>query len=149
MLREFIHRALESCDLSAIPALWRGEGKILPDVWRAVHFPETFADCEEARRQLVRDVFLGIQIVLCSRHTLAKNSGGVSRPGTGRIWEKIEAALPFQLTPSQREVIAEIAADMASPHRMNRLLQGDVGSGKTLVALRAMIQAHESGCRPR
>ena len=145
VLREFIHRALESTDLTAIPALWRGEGKILPDVWRAVHFPETFAECEEARRQLVRDVFLGIQIVLCSRHTLAKNSGGVSRPGTGRIWEKIEAALPFQLTPSQREVIAEIAADMASPHRMNRLLQGDVGSGKTLVALRAMIQAHESG----
>jgi ATP-dependent DNA helicase RecG len=145
VLREFIYRALESTDLTAIPALWRGEGKILPDVWRAVHFPETFAECEEARRQIVRDVFLGIQIVLCSRHTLAKNSGGVSRPGTGRIWEKIEAALPFQLTPSQREVIAEIAADMASPHRMNRLLQGDVGSGKTLVALRAMIQAHESG----
>jgi ATP-dependent DNA helicase RecG len=145
VLREFIHRALESTDLSAIPALWRGEGKILPDVWRAVHFPETFAECEEARRQLVRDVFLGIQIILCARHTLAKNSGGVSRPGTGRIWEKIEAALPFQLTPSQREVIAEIDADMASPHRMNRLLQGDVGSGKTLVALRAMIQAHESG----
>ncbi|MEN9470385.1 MAG: hypothetical protein RL630_2118 [Verrucomicrobiota bacterium] len=148
VLREFIHRALESTNLSTIPALWRGEGKILPDVWRAVHFPETFAECEEARRQLVRDVFFGIQIVLCSRHTLAKNSGGVSRPGTGRIWEKIEAALPFQLTPSQREVIAEISADMAAPHRMNRLLQGDVGSGKTLVALRAMIQAHESGWQP-
>ncbi len=145
VLRELIHRAIESTDLSAIPALWRREDRVVPDVWRAVHFPENFAECEEARRQLVRDVFLGIQIVLCSRHTLAKNSGGVSRPGTGRIWEKIESALPFRLTPSQREVIAEIAADMAAPHRMNRLLQGDVGSGKTLVALRAMIQAHESG----
>ena len=144
-LREIIHRTLESTDLSEIPALWRGEEKILPDVWRAVHFPQTFAEFEEARQQLVRDVFFGIQIILCSRHTLVKNSGGVSRSGTGRIWEKIEAALPFQLTPSQQEVITEITTDMAAPHRMNRLLQGDVGSGKTLVALRAMIQAHECG----
>lgn len=148
VLREFVHRALESTDLSAIPSLWPTEhaaGRILPDVWRAVHFPESPAECEAARRQLVRDVFLGIQIVLASRHALVQNAGGIARPGNGKIWSRIEASLPFQLTPSQRGVIAEIDADMAAPRRMNRLLQGDVGSGKTLVALRAMIQAHESG----
>lgn len=147
-LREIVHRALESTDLAAIPALWpaaHAPERLLPDVWRAVHFPDSTAECEAARRQLVRDVFLGIQIILGSRHSMLKNSGGIARPGTGKLWARIEASLPFQLTPSQREVIAEIDADMAAPRRMNRLLQGDVGSGKTLVALRAMIQAHESG----
>jgi ATP-dependent DNA helicase RecG len=148
VLREFVHRALETTDLAAIPSLWPTEfapERILPDVWRAAHFPESMQECEAARRQLVRDIFLGIQIILCSRHTLTQNSGGIARPGTGKIWAHLEASLPFELTPSQREVIAEIDADIAAPRRMNRLLQGDVGSGKTLVALRAMIQAHESG----
>ena len=148
VLREFVHRALETTDLASIPSLWPAEfapERILPDVWRAAHFPESLQECEAARRQLVREIFLGIQIILCSRHTLTQNSGGIARPGTGKIWAHLEASLPFQLTPSQREVIAEIDADIAAPRRMNRLLQGDVGSGKTLVALRAMIQAHESG----
>lgn len=147
-LRELLHRAVETTDLAAIPSLWPAEQapeRLMPDVWRAVHFPCSAQECEAARRQLVRDVFLGIQIILVSRHSLVKNSGGTARPGTGNLWARVEASLPFQLTPSQREVIAEIDADMAAPRRMNRLLQGDVGSGKTLVALRAMIQAHESG----
>jgi len=148
VLRELIHQALEVTDLELIPSLWppsNAPAKLLPDVWRTVHFPDSMEACQEARRQLVRDVFLGIQITLCSRQARLKQSGGVARPGTGRVWKKIEQALPFDLTKSQHEVIAEIDRDMALPMRMNRLLQGDVGSGKTLVALQAMIQAFESG----
>ena len=148
VLRELIHQALEVTDLGAIPRLWperMSQEAILPDVWRAVHFPVDMTECEAARRQLVRDVFFGIQLILGFRRAAIKNNGGFERPGTGSIWCRVVEALPFELTDSQRVVMQEISTDMAMPFRMNRLLQGDVGSGKTLVALRAMIQAHESG----
>ena len=147
VVRELVHRALEETDLAAMGRLWPegGAEAFPPDAWRAVHFPLSFEECEVARRALVRDVFFGIQIVLCSRHAELRKAGGVARPGTGRLWKRLEEALPFKLTDSQREVMAEISSDMAAPLRMNRLLQGDVGSGKTLVALRAMIQAFEGG----
>ena len=146
VLREFVHRALEETDLEGMPRLWPDEtSSLVSDVWRMVHFPQSIEECEVARRQIVRDIFFGIQLKLGYRKSSIKNAGGISRPGTGIIWKQVEDALPFTLTLSQQEVMAEISSDMASPHRMNRLLQGDVGSGKTLVALRAMIQAHESG----
>src|SRR3546814_4170894 len=72
---------------------------------------------------------------------------GRSIRGDGRLAEKVVAALPFTLTPSQRMALAEIAADMAGETRMLRLLQGDVGSGKTVVALLAMLIAVESGAQ--
>jgi ATP-dependent DNA helicase RecG len=148
VLRELIHQALEVTDLSAIPRLWperMSQEPTLPDVWRAVHFPVDMSECEAARRHLVRDVFFGIQLILGFRRAEIKKNGGFERPGTGSIWGRVVEALPFELTSSQRAVMQEISTDMAMPSRMNRLLQGDVGSGKTLVALRAMIQAHESG----
>ena len=146
VLREFVHRALEETDLEGMSRLWPDEASsLVSDVWRMVHFPQSIEECEVARRQIVRDIFFGIQLKLGYRKSSIKNAGGISRPGTGIIWKQVEDALPFTLTLSQQEVMAEISSDMASPHRMNRLLQGDVGSGKTLVALRAMIQAHESG----
>jgi ATP-dependent DNA helicase RecG len=67
--------------------------------------------------------------------------------GDGQLWSKVEAALPYQLTGAQSQSIAEIAADMASSSRMLRLLQGDVGSGKTVVALAAMLIAVEAGAQ--
>lgn len=146
--RKLIYQALEETDLSAIPRLWpegRGGIPLLPDVWRAVHFPADMAECEKARRELVRDVFFGVQLILASRHASVKKIGGYSRPGTGLLWRRVEESLPFSLTDSQRVVMEEISCDLGASHRMNRLLQGDVGSGKTMVALRAMIQAHESG----
>jgi len=148
VLRELIHQALEVTDLSAIPRLWperMSQDSMLPDVWRAVHFPVDMSECESARRHLVRDVFFGIQLILGFRRAAIKKNGGFERPGTGSIWGRVVEALSFELTSSQRAVMQEISTDMAMPSRMNRLLQGDVGSGKTLVALRAMIQAHESG----
>jgi len=143
-LRELVHRALEEADLSSIPLLWPGASEG-PEIWKDVHFPRSFEELEAARSRLVREEFFGIQLVVCSRHAAVRGAGGVVRAGTGELWREVEKTLPFQLTPAQREVMAEISADLAAPFRMNRLLQGDVGSGKTLVALRAMLQAAESG----
>ena len=72
-----------------------------------------------------------------------------TRCGDGRLRKKIVAALPYRLTKSQTQAIAEIAADLAKPERMLRLLQGDVGSGKTVVALLACAAVVEAGARPR
>lgn len=149
-LRDIIHLALEKTDLSAIPQLWPASHAFEPmsqNIWRAIHFPESLEECEMARQQIVREIFFGIQLRLAFRKAAWKGSNGVSRPGTGVVWDQIQKSLPFSITPSQAEVMDEISRDMASLHRMNRLLQGDVGSGKTLVALRAMVQAHESGCQ--
>ena len=144
MLRVLVHRALEETDLSTIPLLWPGNA-VSEQVWREVHFPDSSQEQENARQSLVREEFFGIQLVVCARHAATRNAGGTSKPGDGGFWKMVEASLPFDLTDSQRKVIAEISADLRSPHRMNRLLQGDVGSGKTLVALHAMLQTAESG----
>ena len=143
-LRVLIHRAIEETDLKTIPMLWPGN-TVSENVWREVHFPESSEEQESARSQLVREEFFGIQLVVCARHAAMRGLGGTPKPADGTWWKKVEASLPFELTASQRKVIAEISADLASPHRMNRLLQGDVGSGKTLVALHAMLQAAEAG----
>ena len=145
LLRVLIHRAIMETDRGSIPLLWPGGDEVVPDVWRAIHFPDSDEERETARKQLVREEFFSLQLVVCARHATMRSSGGVARAGTGELVSKVVAALPFQLTESQRDVVAEISADLASPLRMNRLLQGDVGSGKTLVALIAMLQASEAG----
>lgn len=144
VLREIIYRALQETDLSAMPFLWPGSCEESA-IWTAVHFPESEEQMKSARARLVREEFFGIQIIVCSRHAAVRGSGGVARAGTGELWREVAKSLAFELTASQSKVMAEISADLAAPHRMNRLLQGDVGSGKTLVALRAMLQATESG----
>ena len=98
-----------------------------------------------ARRRLAYDEFLAGQLSLAWFGSgCARCAGCRSRP-TGAISSKILKALPFSLTSSQNEAIAEVLKDMAGEERMLRLLQGDVGSGKTLVALMAMAAVIESG----
>ncbi|MFA7343495.1 MAG: ATP-dependent DNA helicase RecG [Terrimicrobiaceae bacterium] len=143
-LRVLVHRALEATDPATIPLLWPGSA-VPESVWREVHFPENFEEQDAARAQLVREEFFAIQLVVCARHAAMRGRGGTPKPSDGAWWKKVEASLPFDLTAAQRGAIAEISSDLASPHRMNRLLQGDVGSGKTLVALHAMLQAAEAG----
>jgi len=145
LLRVLIHRAITETDPGTLPLLWPDGGEVGPEVWRAIHFPNSETEREAARKQLVREEFFGLQLIVCARHSAMRSHCGMSRPDTGELQAKVLASLPFDLTVSQREVIAEISGDLASPLRMNRLLQGDVGSGKTLVALCAMLQASESG----
>ncbi len=97
------------------------------------------------RRRLAYDELLADQLALSIIRAHYKDIKGRTLGGTGALTRALEASLPFTLTAGQRQTIAEIAADMDAPKRMLRLLQGDVGAGKTIVALMAMVQAVEAG----
>jgi ATP-dependent DNA helicase RecG len=115
---------------------------------QAAHSPKGFADLAStapARERLAYDEFFAHQVTLAlARMTRRKGKGRVSE-GSGKLRARVLASLPFEPTGAQRRAIGEIAEDMARPARMNRLLQGDVGAGKTLVALMALLVAVEAG----
>jgi ATP-dependent DNA helicase RecG len=120
------------------------------DAVRRVHAPAGEADlspCEPARERLAYDEILASQLAVALVRARRRRRPGRSLAGSGALAARAEAALPFTLTGAQRLAIAEITADMAAPQRMMRLLQGDVGSGKTVVALLAMLAAVESGAQ--
>ena len=118
------------------------------DAVRAAHTPQTLADLgasHPARARLAYDEFMAHQITLALARSRMKRSKGLVTVGTGLLRARVMAALPYRPTGAQTRAIEEIAADMARPLRMNRLLQGDVGAGKTLVALGALLIAVEAG----
>ena len=124
-----------------------------PD-WRdalvTAHRPETAADLEPdapARARLAFDELLANQLALLLVRARQRRVKGRSITGDGRIAAAVRDALSYRLTTAQEQALAEIAADMAGPSRMLRLLQGDVGSGKTVVALLAMAIAVEAGAQ--
>ena len=113
---------------------------------KSIHLPETMAEKNEARRRLAFDELLRVQTVLVMRkRALERDSRGIRHDLSGELTARLRAALPYQLTGAQTRVIGEIEADLAGPHPMHRLLQGDVGSGKTLVAVSAMLTAVQGG----
>jgi ATP-dependent DNA helicase RecG len=116
----------------------------------AVHAPHSEADLDPAapaRERLAYDEILASQLAVALVRARRRRRPGRVLAGTGALQTRAEAAFGFALTGSQRQALAEIAADMATPQRMMRLLQGDVGSGKTVVALIAMLIAVESGAQ--
>ncbi len=113
---------------------------------RGMHEPEDHEQWYAARRRLAWDEALGVQLALAQRRWLAGANPAVPRPAkSGGLLDAFDAALPFTLTAGQREIGEVIADELGRPHPMHRLLQGEVGSGKTVVALRAMLQAVDSG----
>ncbi len=115
---------------------------------RALHHPPDLRAVEGdtiARRRVAYDELLASQIALALVRRQQKKAAGRVTAGDGRMLKAIEAALPFSLTDGQRQAVADIHSDMEKPERMLRLLQGDVGSGKTVVALMAMVAAAEAG----
>jgi ATP-dependent DNA helicase RecG len=115
-----------------------------------LHRPEDAGDVSAGSapwQRLAYDEVLAGQLALAIVRQSLKAQRGRSLRGDGRVRARIRAALPFALTPSQTIALREIEADMAAPHRMLRLLQGDVGSGKTVVALLAMAIAIEAGAQ--
>ena len=103
-------------------------------------------DKERARERLAFDELLRVQLVLVGRkHAFERDNTGIRHDMTGEMQRRFVAALPFPLTGAQRRVIDEVNADLAKPVPMHRLLQGDVGSGKTVVAVAAMLAAVQGG----
>ncbi|MBB5518636.1 ATP-dependent DNA helicase RecG [Amphiplicatus metriothermophilus] len=117
---------------------------------RAVHAPETpdaLAPTRPERQRLAYDELLANQLALALIRRARIKSAGRPVRGDGRLRALAAKALPFALTGDQRRALEEILADMAAPERMVRLVQGDVGSGKTVVALLAMLNAVEAGAQ--
>jgi len=112
---------------------------------RAIHFPKNWEERDAAREHLVLSEFFAMQMLIASRGTDASIRTGEAHCGSGVLLDRFLKALPFELTRAQEKVIAEIHHDLAATHPMNRLLQGDVGSGKTVVAIAAMLLAVEGG----
>ena len=118
----------------------------LDDALRKVHKPDTRDDVRRARDRLRYDEAFVLQTVLARRRAETTAQPATARvPRPGGLLDEFDAWLPFTLTDGQQEVAAAVAADLAREHPMHRLLQGEVGSGKTVVALRAMLAVVDSG----
>ncbi len=118
------------------------------DALRRAHTPQGMDDlgpASPARERLAYDEFLAHQLTLALARAKLRRAKGRATVGTGELQARVLAALPYTPTGAQTRALAEIAADMADERRMNRLLQGDVGAGKTLVALKALLIAVEAG----
>jgi ATP-dependent DNA helicase RecG len=118
----------------------------LTSMYRQLHRPSTEQDVKRARYRRKYDEAFTVQAVLAQRRVANDDLRTTPRvPRPGGLLEAFDARMPFELTAGQQEVSAEIAGDLASEHPMHRLLQGEVGSGKTVVALRAMLSVVDSG----
>ena len=115
--------------------------------WKAATESAHSLDGEGARDRLAYDELLANQLALMLVRADTRRRKGRALPGTGKLTEALTARLPWPMTGAQRRVITEIAGDLAQGSPMLRLLQGDVGSGKTLVALQALLTAVESGAQ--
>jgi len=117
----------------------------LPQALSDCHFPGTEAALATARRRLAFDDFLLLQLGLAILRSRTTRARGVQMSPRGQQVARLRASLPWPLTRAQERVWDEIRRDMAAPHPMHRLLQGDVGSGKTIVAALAVLTAVEAG----
>ena len=118
------------------------------DAIRTAHAPEGLGDVSpeaRARQRLAYDELLAHQLTLALARAAVRRVRGVSTRGSGARKTRVLKALPYEMTGAQVRAVAEIEVDLAEPLRMNRLLQGDVGSGKTLVAFLALLAAVEAG----
>ncbi len=147
VLRSIIYRLLNEISDEPLETLVPGElvhGE-KRDAIRAIHFPESWKARDVAREHLVLSEFFAMQMLIASRRSESSIRIGESHCGPGTLLDKFLNALPFELTGAQLKVIEEIRRDLAAGRPMNRLLQGDVGSGKTVVAIAAILLAVESG----
>ena len=146
----WVEEALERAGAFAdpLPARWRDQWELQDRSWsvRQAHVPESMGAAMAARKRLAFDELLRLQVLLVQRkRTIERESTGIRHDPDGALLARFIESLPFPLTNAQCRAIAEISADLAGPHPMHRLLQGDVGAGKTLVAVAALLVAVQSG----
>jgi ATP-dependent DNA helicase RecG len=149
VLRSVIYRLLNE-----LPSTDAGLERLAPrnlvkgerfDAIRAIHFPDSWEARDAAHEHLVLNEFFAMQMLIASRRADASVRQGEKHCGAGALLDRFLKSLPFELTTAQSKVIGEIRHDLAASHPMNRLLQGDVGSGKTVVAIAGMLLAVEGG----
>ena len=131
-----------------LPAAFREDMMLVDRTWayRHVHEPETLEEARKARRRLRFDEFLRMQVGLVARkRAFEAEQSGIRHEREGTLVDAFIKGLPFELTAAQQRAIREITADMAGASPMHRLLQGEVGSGKTVVALAALLVAVQGG----
>ena len=151
-----MYKAVQST-LARVPELdeWIDPGQLKQQKWpgwgdavRSAHAPQGLDDISAdapARARLAYDELMAHQLTLALARRREKKARGIVSKSDGRLQSKVLKTLPYKPTNAQARAIEEIATDMANPDRMNRLLQGDVGSGKTLVAFMALLVAVEAG----
>jgi ATP-dependent DNA helicase RecG len=147
-VRMILDQLDDSGDEDPVPRPVRARQGLLPqaEAYRRIHLPSDWPEIEGARKRLKWDEALPMQVVLAQRREALKELPAVPRRRVpGGLLDAFDQALPFQLTKGQQAVGDEIERDLASHHPMHRLLQGDVGSGKTMVALRAMLAVVDAG----
>jgi ATP-dependent DNA helicase RecG len=153
VIRGLIERHLEQLVTLApdvLPEALRGALDLPPlaEALRAVHRPVSVEEAERGRRRLAFDELLDLQLMLGRARVLAKRRrAGVPFVVKHDLTRRLAQALPWPLTRDQKRALREITADMTAPERMHRLLMGDVGTGKTVVALFAMLLALENDCQ--
>src|SRR5438128_177980 len=133
------------------PAALRARVRLAPlrDALAAVHRPASLEDAERGRRRLAFDEFFDQQLVQARARVLAKRArAGIRFELKRELTTRLKETLPFELTGDQKHAVREITEDMTAAERMHRLLMGDVGTGKTVVALFAMLLAAENAYQP-
>ncbi|WP_431956612.1 ATP-dependent DNA helicase RecG [Nocardia lijiangensis] len=145
-----VRQVLEQLDPidDPLPEDIREDRALMPvsDALRLIHLPERKTDIDRAEERLRFDEALALQLVLAERrHEVAGRVARPCPPRTDGIAAAFDRQLPFELTAGQRQVVSEISADLGRTQPMHRLLQGEVGSGKTIVALHAMLQVVDAG----
>ncbi len=149
-MRTLLHRVVEGFARhapEALPEALRRRRGLPPvgDAYTAIHFPDSLEAAEAARRRFVFEDFFLLQVGLAIRRRRLGTQRGHPIDPPGKLVARLRETLPFEPTRAQRRVWEEIRADLARATPMNRLLQGDVGSGKTLVAVMALLTAVEAG----
>jgi ATP-dependent DNA helicase RecG len=149
-LATWIEEALERAGdlVDPLGEAWRDRLDLADRTWAFghIHAPESIAAAQAARRRLAFDELFRLQMTLVMRkRAFERDAKGLRHVVQGELLARFHAALPFELTGAQARAISEINGDLAGPHPMHRLLQGDVGSGKTLVALSALLVAVQGG----
>jgi ATP-dependent DNA helicase RecG len=149
-LRGWIHQALAETDLLSLPSLLpaASSAEARATALLHIHFPPNETAWQEARRLLALEEFFAVQSILVSRRETIRRLPGAAKllpHPTSKLLTQLRSALPFSLTGDQEKVLTEIQKDLLSPEPMHRLLQGDVGSGKTVVAVAAALHVIEAG----
>ncbi|MBV9008643.1 MAG: ATP-dependent DNA helicase RecG [Verrucomicrobia bacterium] len=149
VLRSLIYRVLEESNVAGadvpLPVQLQNGACLKGEALRHIHFPESEAQLRAVREKLVLSEFFGMQMQVAWQHAQNAMRSGQRHAARGDLVERFIRSLPFAFTPAQKRVLSEIRSDMERGAPMNRLLQGDVGSGKTVIAIAAMLLAVESG----